>query len=118
MSLHLRCVLFVVLCSCDTYVVGQQLLETVEVVGTTPLGMGLDADRIASNTQVATSEDLRERGALDLTDFINRTFTSISINEAQNNPLQPDIRYRGFVGSPLLGLPQGIAVYQYAVRIN
>ena len=118
MSLHLRCVLFVVLCSCDTYVVGQQLLETVEVVGTTPLGMGLDADRIASNTQVATSEDLRERGALDLTDFINRTFTSVSINEAQNNPLQPDIRYRGFVGSPLLGLPQGIAVYQDAVRIN
>ena len=118
MSLHLRCVLFAVLCSCDTHVVGQQLLETVEVVGTTPLGLGLDVDRIASNTQIATSEDLRERGALDLTDFINRTFVSVSINEAQNNPLQPDIRYRGFVGSPLLGLPQGIAVYQDAVRIN
>ena len=61
MSLHLRCVLFAVLCSCDTHVVGQQLLETVEVVGTTPLGLGLDVDRIASNTQIATSEDLRER---------------------------------------------------------
>ncbi|MDX1562605.1 MAG: TonB-dependent receptor, partial [Gammaproteobacteria bacterium] len=40
------------------------------------------------------------------------------VNEAQNNPLQPDVQYRGFVGSPLLGLPQGIAVYQDGVRLN
>ncbi len=118
MNIHLRYVLFAALCSFDTYVVGQQLLETVEVVGATPLRMGLDTDRIALTTQIATSEDLRERGSLNLADFINRTFTSVSVNEAQNNPLQPDIRYRGFVGSPLLGLPQGIAVYQDAVRIN
>ncbi|HMB74494.1 MAG TPA: TonB-dependent receptor, partial [Gammaproteobacteria bacterium] len=42
----------------------------------------------------------------------------VFVNEAQNNPLQPDLQYRGFVGSPLLGLPQGIAVYQDGVRIN
>lgn len=97
---------------------GQQPLETVEVIGTTPLGAVLNADRIASNVQTATSEAIRERGALDLTDFMRRSFTNVFVNEAQNNPLQPDLRYRGFVGSPLLGLPQGIAVYQDAVRIN
>ena len=32
--------------------------------------------------------------------------------------MQPDIQYRGFIGSPLLGLPQGLAVYQDGVRIN
>ena len=101
-----------------TPLIGQQPLETVEVIGTTPLGAALDVDRIASNIQVATSEEIRERGALDLTDFMKRNLTNVFVNEAQNNPLQPDLRYRGFVGSPLLGLPQGIAVYQDAVRVN
>jgi len=93
-------------------------IEQIEVVGTTPLGALADADSIAANVQRATSEQLRERGALDLADFMRRSLGSVFVNEAQNNPLQPDLQYRGFVGSPLLGLPQGIAVYQDAVRIN
>lgn len=32
--------------------------------------------------------------------------------------LQPDFNFRGFTASPLLGLPQGPAVYQNGVRIN
>ncbi|HLF11062.1 MAG TPA: TonB-dependent receptor, partial [Gammaproteobacteria bacterium] len=55
---------------------------------------------------------------LDLADFMKRNMASVFVNEAQGNPLQPDIQYRGFVGSPLLGLPQGLAVYQDGVRIN
>ncbi len=31
---------------------------------------------------------------------------------------KPDLQYRGFTASPLLGLPQGLAVYQNGVRIN
>lgn len=93
-------------------------VEQVEVIGTTPLGGLQDAERIPSNVQRATSEEIRERGALDLADFMKRSLGSVFVNEAQNNPLQPDVQYRGFVGSPLLGLPQGIAVYQDAVRIN
>ena len=93
-------------------------IEELEVIGTTPLGAGAEADRIASNVQRATSEQISERGALDLADFMKRSLGSVFVNEAQNNPLQPDVQYRGFVGSPLLGLPQGIAVYQDAVRIN
>src|SRR5262249_27272029 len=38
--------------------------------------------------------------------------------DAQNNPLQPDVNFRGFTASPLLGLAQGLAVYQNGVRIN
>ena len=58
------------------------------------------------------------RKSLDLTDFLNRQFSSVSINHAQNNPLQPDFNFRGFTASPLLGLPQGLSVYQNGVRIN
>jgi len=97
---------------------GQAVEEEIEVVGTTPLGALLDADRVASNVQRATAEDLERSAALDLADFMRRNLSSVFVNEAQNNPLQPDLQYRGFVGSPLLGLPQGIAVYQDAVRVN
>jgi outer membrane receptor protein involved in Fe transport len=93
-------------------------LEVIEVVGTTPLGAELDTDRIATNVQSATAAELRERGALDLADFMNRSLGSVFVNEVQSNPLQPDVQYRGFVGSPLLGLPQGLAIYQDGVRLN
>jgi outer membrane receptor protein involved in Fe transport len=93
-------------------------LETVEVVGQTPLGGRMAADRIANNTQVVTSEAIREQHALGLADFMQRNLGGVFVNEAQSNPLQPDVQYRGFVGSPLLGLPQGIAVYQDGVRVN
>jgi outer membrane receptor protein involved in Fe transport len=92
--------------------------EIVEVVGQTPLGGAIDVDRIAANVQSATAAELREQRALDLSDFMRRNMASVFVNEAQNNPLQPDVQYRGFVGSPLLGLPQGIAVYQDGVRLN
>jgi iron complex outermembrane receptor protein len=93
-------------------------IETIEVIGTTPLGSEIDADAIAANVQTATAEEMREQGALDLADFMRRSLGSVFVNDAQSNPLQPDVQYRGFVGSPLLGLPQGLAVYQDGVRSN
>jgi iron complex outermembrane recepter protein len=93
-------------------------IEVIEVVGVTPLGGELDADRIAANVQTASADELREQGALDLADFMKRSMGSVFVNDVQSNPLQPDVQYRGFVGSPLLGLPQGLAVYQDGVRVN
>ena len=66
-------------------------LSNIQVIGTTPLhGVGLPADMIASNVQSATSEDVERVQALDLSDFMNKTLGSVSINSAQNNPFQPD----------------------------
>ena len=96
----------------------QQPIDLIEVVGQTPLGATVDADKIASNVQKATAEEIREQHALDLADFMKRNLASVFVNESQSNPLQPDVQYRGFVASPLLGLPQGVAVYQDGVRIN
>ncbi|RPI62498.1 MAG: TonB-dependent receptor, partial [Lysobacterales bacterium] len=93
-------------------------IEVIDVVGATPLGGAIDTDRIAANVLTASAAELREQGALDLADFMKRSMGSVFVNEAQSNPLQPDVQYRGFVGSPLLGLPQGLAIYQDGVRIN
>ena len=91
----------------------------IEVIGVTPMhGVGLPQNKIPYNIQSVTSEDLESSQTLDLSDFMNRHLGSVSVNESQENPLQPDIQYRGFTASPLLGIPQGLAVYQNSVRIN
>lgn len=94
-------------------------LSDIEVIGTTPLhGVGLAADKIAGNIQSATAKDIERSQSLDLTDFLNKELASVSINAAQNNPFQPDLQFRGFTASPLVGVAQGLSVYQDGVRIN
>ncbi len=94
-------------------------VDTIDVIGTTPLGGELDVRTASRRTsRPRPASEIREQGALDLADFMKRNLGSVFVNEAQSNPLQPDVQYRGFVGSPLLGLPQGLAVYQDGVRVN
>lgn len=93
--------------------------DTIEVIGITPThGVGLPETRIPYNVQSATSEDFQRSQSLDLTDFMNRNLGSVTLNDAQNNPLQSDLQFRGFTASPLLGLPIGLTVYQNGVRVN
>lgn len=97
----------------------EDAIEEIRIIGVTPTeGAELDVLKIPARVQGATAEDLERTGALDLSDYMNRKLGSVSINSAQNNPLQPDVQYRGFTASPLLGLPQGLAVYQDGARIN
>ncbi len=93
--------------------------EEVVVIGVTPnQGVGLEKEKIPYNVQSASSDDLENAQSLDITDYLNRNVASININDAASNPLQPDVQFRGYSASPLLGLAQGIAVYQNGVRIN
>ena len=94
--------------------------EEILVVAPTPAGAGLGIrpERLPFTTQSGDSDALERAQSLDLTDYLNSSLGSVSINSAQNNPLQPDVQYRGFSASPLLGLPMGISVYQNGVRIN
>ena len=105
----------VVLAGATTAMAAEDELEIVEVIA--PLGIPGDGESLA-NVQQAAAAAVAESRTLDLADFLRRNLASVFINEAQGNPLQADVQFRGFVGSPLLGLPQGIAVYQDAVRIN
>ncbi|MBM88701.1 MAG: TonB-dependent receptor [Gammaproteobacteria bacterium] len=98
-------------------IVAQQPEEII-VVGIVPAGSSIDSDKLAYPIQTATAENLDNIAAISIADFLKQSFSSISLNDAQNNPLQPDLQYRGFTASPLLGLAQGIAVYQNGVRIN
>lgn len=93
--------------------------EEIHVIGVAPVSrIGQEADRLPFAVKSATFADFDRAQSLDLTDYLNAQGASVSINSAQNNPLQPDLQFRGFTASPLLGLPQGLAVYQNGVRVN
>jgi outer membrane receptor protein involved in Fe transport len=94
-------------------------LGKVEVVGTTPLaGVGVPVEQVPSNVQVVKGSEIQNQQSLGVADFMNQNLSGVNINEAQNNPYQPDVNFRGFTASPLAGTPQGLSVYQDGVRIN
>ena len=70
-------------------------LETVKVIGITPVhGVGLEEGKLPYPVQSATGKDLQRNQSLDLSQYMNRNLGSVTINAAQNNPLQPDLQYR------------------------
>ncbi len=94
-------------------------LGVAEVVAVTPLQVGgVDIDKIPAAVQTVSAKQISKAQSISLADYINRYLGSVHINEAQNNPLQPDVYYRGFVASPLAGMPQGLSVYVNGVRFN
>ena len=97
----------------------QSAPQQVEVVGTTPLpGLNVPKDRVPANVQTATGAEIERSHATDLSAFLNRRLGSVHVNEVQNNPFQPDVNFRGFTASPLLGTAQGLSVYFDGVRLN
>ena len=95
------------------------LAEQVDVVGITPvLGVGIDRDRVAGIVTIIGAEELLAQGAASFADTLHGRFGPVTLEGTTTNPFQPTLRFRGFAASPLLGLPQGIAVYQNGVRIN
>lgn len=93
--------------------------QTVEIIGTTPLpGIGLPVEKVPANVQTITGEAMANQRSVTIADYMAQNMTGVNVNETQNNPFQPNVNFRGFTASPLLGTPQGLSVYQDGVRIN
>ncbi len=94
-------------------------LETIKVIAVSPIrGAELPEMMIPYDVQSTTAEDISHSQSLSLMDYMNRHLTGVSINSAANNPLQPDLQFRGFTASSLLGGSEGISVYVDGVRVN
>ena len=93
--------------------------QQVDVVGVGPTpGSRVDRDRVPATVSVVTAAELEDRHAPSLADALNEQFGSVTLEGATANLFQPTLRFRGFTAAPLLGLPQGVAVYQNGVRVN
>ncbi|MEI6708190.1 MAG: TonB-dependent receptor [Methylococcales bacterium] len=94
-------------------------LGVVDVISTSPLsGSEIESGKLPAHIQHVDADQLQKSQTISLADYMDRFLSGVSTNEAQNNPLQPDIFYRGFVASPLLGMPQGLSTYVNGVRFN
>ncbi len=51
-------------------------------------------------------------------DTLQRALPSAILSDTESNPFQPDLYFRGFDASPVLGTPEGLAIYQGGTRIN
>lgn len=93
--------------------------QQVDVIGVGPApGTTVDRDRVPATVAVVTAAEIEDRQAASLADVLNEQLGSVTLEGATANLFQPTLRFRGFTASPLLGLPQGVAVYQNGARIN
>src|SRR5258708_5816098 len=83
-----------------------------------PATGGIDRDKVPANTQVLTTADLDHTRSPDLLQSLVQALPGVSLSDQTGNPFQRDLQYRGFTASPVIGTPQGLAVYQNGVRIN
>jgi iron complex outermembrane receptor protein len=94
-------------------------LPEIEVVGTTPVpGAEVPREKIPAMTHVLTPEDVRINEVPDVVTALEGRIGGVTLNNAQGNPFQPNLTYRGFEASPLAGNPQGLAVYVNGARFN
>src|ERR1700733_139015 len=98
---------------------GTQNLNEIVVIGVTPVpGFKVDKDKIPGSIQTLKSSDLSRNGPANVLGALDQQVGAINFNDTIADPFQPDVLFRGFEASPVLGTPEGLAVYQNGVRIN
>ena len=104
---------------CSAEMPGTRALPEIQVVDTLPLsGIGVPLNQVPANVQSVTNDELSRQPGANLSDFLNLNLGSVNINDTQGNPFQPNVNFRGFAASPVLGTPQGLSVYVDGVRVN
>lgn len=74
--------------------------------------------KFPTTVEVTTAQEIAETRQFDISLALNRSTPGVSINDVAGNPFSPEVDFRGFVASPVVGTPQGLAVYQNGVRVN
>ncbi len=88
--------------------------EDDSVLVVTAPGGSLDRDDALTIDAAA----IARAGTPDLFGALTRQVAGVSLQDAQGNPWQPNLVYRGFTASPLQGQAQGLAVYLDGARFN
>jgi iron complex outermembrane receptor protein len=78
----------------------------------------IDRDKVPANVQTLSASDFDHATSPDLLNAISRRLPGVALGDQTGNEFQRDINYRGFTASPVIGTPQGLAVYQNGVRVN
>ena len=94
-------------------------LKKVEVYGTTPLpGIGLPLNRVPANIQMASPAQIQNQSGVSIADYMTNNMQGVTVSDMSGNPWQPQINFRGYSASSLLGNAQGLSTYVDGVRVN
>jgi iron complex outermembrane recepter protein len=88
--------------------------ETGSIIIVTASGGDVDTDDAITVDRTA----LFRNGTPSLIGALARDVAGVSLSDAQGNPYQPNLIYRGFSASALQGNAQGLAVYVDGARFN
>jgi outer membrane receptor protein involved in Fe transport len=95
------------------------ILSGVDVIAAGPLsGSWLDRADVPAAINSISADDINRQASQNVVDVLLQRAPSIAINSESGNDFEPDVQFRGFVATPLSGVPEGLAVYQSGVRIN
>jgi outer membrane receptor protein involved in Fe transport len=98
---------------------GVPTLPEVRVIGTTPLPEGgLSLRQIPAAARTLDADPNGSPEARTIADLLDQRLGSVQVQSIQGNPFQPDVSFRGFSASPVLGTPQGLSIYLDGVRMN
>jgi len=84
---------------------------------TTPALELLPRSTTPAHVDTLTSGELDRAHPSVLPDALER-LPGVTIQNEQGTSFQPSLTLRGFVASPVTGLPQGLSVYLDGVRLN
>ena len=94
-------------------------MEAPAIIVTAPLpGHEIQRDQFPADVQTLSGEEIRQRRARTVAELTDAALSGVTVSEAQSNPFQPDVSFRGFTASPLLGNPIGLSVFVDGVRVN
>lgn len=98
----------------------QEVVPLPEILVTAPARLPeapVTLAEVPATVQVITGEEIERSRALVLQDAMQQ-LPGVHLNDEQGNSYQFDMSFRGFTGSPVTGIPQGISVFVDGVRVN
>jgi len=97
-----------------------EIVQLPQVLVTAPArlpGIPRSPEDVPASIAVVPGEEVRRSGALNLQEFLQQ-LPGVHVNDEQGNAFQLDLSLRGFTGTSVTGIPQGISVFVDGVRVN
>jgi outer membrane receptor protein involved in Fe transport len=92
-------------------------LPPVHVTAPAPLPETLPRHWVPGAVDILERTEIGRSRPSVLPDVLER-LPGVSLQNEQGNPFQPTLTLRGFIVSPVTGLPQGVSVFLDGVRLN
>jgi len=83
-----------------------------------PIEIIVVTGRVSADVRTIDGGNIDAATTFTVADSLERYIPSAMLSDTEGNLFQPDLYFRGFDASPVLGTAEGLAVYQGGTRIN